>query len=144
MSLTASRPSPPVYPSELKTLGDHVRKKRLDLGLLQREVAGLLGIDEATVYNWENNRSSPSLHLIPKVIEFLGYLPFSAEGRGLGERIVWMRRAFGIRQDELARKLGVDPSTLARWEQGNGQPLKKHMEKIRTLLTDDLPHFEGH
>jgi hypothetical protein len=28
------------YPKQVNTLGDHIRKKKLDLGLLQKEVAG--------------------------------------------------------------------------------------------------------
>ena len=79
VSLTASRPPPPAYPKELSTLGDHLRKKRFELGLLQREVAQRLGVDTASVTNWENGHTSPRLHLIPRIIEFLGYSPFSGE-----------------------------------------------------------------
>ena len=32
-------PKPGLYPRELKSLGDHLRKHRLDLGLSQKEVA---------------------------------------------------------------------------------------------------------
>ena len=49
MSLTASRPLPPAYPRELKTLGDHLRKKRLDLGLLQKDVSQSLGVNETYI-----------------------------------------------------------------------------------------------
>jgi DNA-binding transcriptional regulator YiaG len=60
------------------------------------------------------------LHLIPRVVEFLGYDPLAdSDGdASLGERIVWSRRARGIRQKDLARQLGVDPGTLAHWEYG--------------------------
>jgi transcriptional regulator with XRE-family HTH domain len=47
------------YPKELRTLGDHLRKRRLDLGLLQRQVAEQLGVDKTTVYNWESHRTAP-------------------------------------------------------------------------------------
>lgn len=42
------------YPQELLTIGDHIRKKRMDLGLLQREVAAKIGVAESTVWNWEH------------------------------------------------------------------------------------------
>ena len=77
LAMTASRPLPPAYPRELRTLGDHIRKKRLDLGLLQKEVARLLGVDTDSVTNWEKNRYVPRRHLIPRIVEFLGYVPLS-------------------------------------------------------------------
>ena len=117
-----------------KTLGDHVRMKRLELGMLQKEVAQRLGVNKASVCNWENGCSSPMLHLIPRVNEFLGYVPFLAAGSGLGERIIQFRRTHGIRQDELASQLGVDPSTLARWERSERKPLKPNLEKLDVVL----------
>jgi DNA-binding XRE family transcriptional regulator len=47
----------------------------LDLGLLQKEVAAQIGVDEATIYNWEANRNQPAVRLIPRIIQFLGYGP---------------------------------------------------------------------
>jgi site-specific DNA recombinase len=130
ISLKGQRPLPQAYPKELKTLGDHLRKRRLDLKLLQKEVALKIGVDEATIYNWENNRSSPELHYIPKVIEFLGYVPFDGQPKTLGERIVLYRRLHGITQEKLAHRLGVDPTTLARWERNESQPLKRYQKKL--------------
>jgi len=33
----------------------------------------------------------------------------------------------GITQKVLAKTLGVDPGTLARWERDEGKPLKRYM-----------------
>lgn len=43
----------PSYPSEPKTLGDHIRKYRMEQGLLIWEFAEKLGVSEDTVINWE-------------------------------------------------------------------------------------------
>jgi DNA-binding XRE family transcriptional regulator len=48
------------YPKLLQSLGDHLRKHRLDLGLLQREVAMQLGVAPATYPNWETYDVTPS------------------------------------------------------------------------------------
>ena len=133
--LRAHRPLPSAYPQVLYTLGDHLRKKRLDLKLLQKEVALILGVEEATIWNWENNRSSPQLHYIPRIVEFLGYMPFEPPPRTPGERIVKYRRLSGITQKELAHRLGVDPSTLARWERDKGKPFRINLERVATFLT---------
>ena len=74
ITLQAQKPPSPAYPKELKTLGDHLRKRRLDLKLLQKEVAQKLGVNQDTICNWENNRTSPTLRFIPKIVEFLAVL----------------------------------------------------------------------
>jgi len=51
--LRAKRPPNPAYPKELKTLGQQLRKRRLDLGLTQKQVAEIIGVTESSVYNWE-------------------------------------------------------------------------------------------
>jgi DNA-binding XRE family transcriptional regulator len=75
ITLKAQKPLPSAYPQTLKTLGDHLRKRRLDLKLLQKEVAQRLGVGESSVYNWENNLTKPALRYIPKIVKFLGYVP---------------------------------------------------------------------
>ncbi|MCL5958456.1 MAG: helix-turn-helix domain-containing protein [Chloroflexi bacterium] len=52
-----------------------MRKRRLDLKLFQADVAHKLGVPECSVLNWEKNRTSPTLHFIPRIVEFLGYVP---------------------------------------------------------------------
>ena len=134
MILKAHRPLSSAYPKALYTLGDHLRKKRLDLGLLQKDVAKILGVNVDSVCNWENSRSSPQLHYLPKIVEFLKYIPFDREPNTLGEKIVNYRRFSGINQKQLAKRLGVDPGTLGRWERGKGYPLAKNMRKLTEFL----------
>jgi len=43
----------PAYPKEPKTLGQHIRKARMDRGLLIRELAALVGVSPDTIINWE-------------------------------------------------------------------------------------------
>jgi transcriptional regulator with XRE-family HTH domain len=56
----------------LLTIGDHLKKRRLDLGLSRRQVAGRLGVDQASVGNWENGRATPQARYLPKITAFLG------------------------------------------------------------------------
>ena len=71
LTLKAKKPVSRAYPQSLNTISDHLIKKRLDLNLLQQDVAAKLGVDGATIYNWESNRSSPRLSFVRKIIEFL-------------------------------------------------------------------------
>lgn len=75
--LKAKKPCHKPYPKELITYGDHIRKKRLDLNLLQKEVAEILHVTEDTITGWESGRSNPMTHYIPRIISFLGYSPIS-------------------------------------------------------------------
>ncbi len=137
--LKAPKPSSFPYPKRLKTLGDHLRKRRLDLKLQQKEVAKKLDVSEATIYNWENNHTSSSLYSIPKIIKFLGYIPNfipdNASAKTPGEKIVASRRLLGLTQKELAHRLGIDPSTLACWEKDKSRLLKQQLKRLKDLFT---------
>ncbi len=45
------------YPSN--TLGERIRKWRLEQGLLQTDLAKLLGVAEMTIVNWEKGKTRP-------------------------------------------------------------------------------------
>jgi transcriptional regulator with XRE-family HTH domain len=115
-------------------LGDHLRKKRLDLGLLQQEVAQRLEVDPMSISYWETNWYSPSLRVIPKIVKFLGYLPYDISSMNLAERIVTMRRCLGLSREELAGRLGVDESSLRHWEHGSRRPLKRNVDKLEVFF----------
>ena len=135
LTLKAKKPFPPGYPKLLKTLGDHLRKKRLDLKLLQKEVAVRIGVDETSIYYWENNRVKPSLIHIPKIIEFLGYIPFNTKSNNLREQIITYRQIHGLTQKELAHLLGIDKTSIGHWERGEHWPSKQLLNKFISLFT---------
>src|ERR1700738_2080530 len=62
-------------PERLTTLGDHIRNKRLNLGLTQREAAHLIGVEQCSVYNWEKRGMKPAQRVQTAIIDFLGYDP---------------------------------------------------------------------
>lgn len=73
--LHAKKPLPYPYPRELKTLGNKIRKRRLDLELRQDEAAPVFGVQRTTISNWERGASQVQRRLLPAVYEFLGYCP---------------------------------------------------------------------
>lgn len=74
------------------------------------------------------------LRLIPKIIDFLGYDPFSGRMQTLAERMQHYRRISGFSIKKLARLLGIDPMTLARWESGEVEPRGKLKERVNLFL----------
>jgi transcriptional regulator with XRE-family HTH domain len=98
--LSAQKPKSSAYPEELNTLGDHIRKRRLDLGLFQKQVAKQIGISEDATYRWESNESSPQVQFIPAIIKFLDYNPLSLPDSP-GQKLVFFRQVLGLIQRGL-------------------------------------------
>jgi transcriptional regulator with XRE-family HTH domain len=126
--LKAHKPPSPEFPKELRTLGDHIRKRRLDLGLFQKHVAERIGVDEDTIYRLESNESKPQIQFIPAVIKFLSYNPFRLPDSP-SQRLVFYRQIHGLSQSKLAKRTGVDPKALCLAETAR-QPLSKKLIKF--------------
>lgn len=129
--LRTPKPKSDRYPKELKTLGDHIRARRIDLNLIQSQVAAQIGVHEQTVTNWESNASQPAIQYLPAIIQFIGYDPLPM-GTSMIERLIAARRICGMSQREMAERLGIDPSTLQGWESGKHQPSRKMLQMITT------------
>ncbi|MHB9010697.1 MAG: helix-turn-helix domain-containing protein [Ignavibacteriaceae bacterium] len=126
----AKKPLSKAYPEVLKTIGDHIRKRRVELKLFQKDVSKILGVKKESIYNWENNYASPKIHLLSKIIKFLGYIPFQLKLETVGGKIIAYRILNGLNQKKLAKQLGIDPTTLARWEKNKGKPHKDFLNEI--------------
>ncbi len=124
------RPKP--YSESPSTLGEHLRKRRLQAGLLQREVAVRLGVDKDTFGTWEKGQCIPTVGYYPAIFSFLGYDPYPAPTT-LPERIASQRRRLGLSLREAARKIGVDQGTLLRWESGEWKP-RLSQDAVETFL----------
>jgi DNA-binding transcriptional regulator YiaG len=57
---------------EVKTPGDLIKKKRLELKLTQKELAQNLKVDEETVYLWEAKNKKPNSENLKKLMNYLG------------------------------------------------------------------------
>ena len=117
MRFTAPTPKPR-YPKQRKHLGDHLRAKRIDLGLLRTEIAVRIGVDTATVTNWELGHTDPEERFIPALIRFLGHNPLpAAKSPGGQVRLVRLTRGLSIRA--LAELAGVDEASVSYLEKDN-------------------------
>jgi DNA-binding transcriptional regulator YiaG len=123
---------PRFEPAAPSTIGEHLKQRRLDLGLRQIDVAHQLEVNEHSIVKWEAGRT-PLDRYIPRIIEFLGYDP-RPEPRTLAERLIWKRQALGLPRKTAARLLGIDEGSLARWEWGVRQPSGIRRDKVNRFL----------
>jgi len=140
-----SRLRKPGYPSVLNNLGDHLKKRRLDLGLNQKKAAKLLGCHATSVANWTRGTSAPRLAQWRRLIEFLGYDP-RPEPTELSGRLLAFRTRLGMSQECMAERLGVEPGTLGRWERGARAPEGKFLARVFGLIGGDprpMPRTTG-
>jgi len=127
--LKAEKPKDSAYPRHLATIGDHLKARRLDLGLTQGQLAAMLKVDETTINNWETGKRRPTIKLIPNLISLLGIAPFGQPST-LAETLKLERSITGLSQRAFAPMLGVDPSTLKNWERGLRKPSTKTWARL--------------
>jgi transcriptional regulator with XRE-family HTH domain len=118
----------------LQTLGDHLKKARLERALGQERVAEELGVSVSTLINWERNHTRVQTRFVPRVVAFLGYDPREETGQ-IGDRIRMLRERQGLSQAALAAKLGLNASTVVAWERGR---LRRLFPKVRKRFEEFL------
>jgi site-specific DNA recombinase len=119
-----SRPAP-------RSVGEHLREMRLRRGLLQREVARLIGVTEDTIHNWETGQTTPLPKDGPAIVRFLGFQPFPIET--LAEQLYAVRFVNGWTQEEAAIEAGVSEDGWQAWE-GGCMPSPGKMRRLAGLV----------
>src|SRR6059036_1511871 len=113
--LTGKKPNIEIKPLTFNTIGDHILQRRRELNLFQKDVARILNVDRATIINWETKPWIPRVHLMPALIEFLGYVPYRVP-KSFGRWLAQCRMTEGKTRKELAQILGFDEETVGNWE----------------------------
>jgi transcriptional regulator with XRE-family HTH domain len=127
---------------EPTTLGQHLKKKRFMAGMRQKETAVKLGVSDRTLSLWECDRIVPAWDYQPRLIDYLGYDPFTGLTPGkpkgnetscvsfltqdapvtTGEKIKQLRLKSRKSRKQFASELGVSPKTLWGLETDRWQP----------------------
>ena len=117
-----------------QTIGEHLKKRRQELKILQKDIARILEVSEECVSNWELDKCKMHISYYPKVISFLGYNPFPVDTATLGGRMRAYRITHGLTQEDLAELVGVNESTVFHWEKGTNTPFPKKMKLLEKIL----------
>ena len=116
------------------SLGEHLKKKRLEPGLTQKEACKYLGVTSFTMTNWERGLRCPAIQHLPAICQFLGCDPEPPTPDRLPKRPVAKRRQFGWTQRMAAKKLGVDPSTWSAREHDGTIMSKAHRPLLAKFI----------
>lgn len=138
LRLAGPKPLPEDVPDDPVTLGDHLKRRRYEIGLFQREVADRLGVSKETVQNWETGATEPAVRSVPRILEFLEIdtLPGTEPPVRFPDRLRFERRRRGLTQRKLAHRLGVDESTVRGWEKGEHRPSRKLQKGVEALFAE--------
>lgn len=115
-------------------IGEHLKKRRLQLRLLQADVANMFAVCEDSITGWENGRSEPQIQYYPKIIQFLGYNPFPVNTETLGGRIHKYRIEHGLSHKKFGKLIGIDASTIRSWEDNHTTPGHINLRKIKEFI----------
>ena len=104
-------------------------------GMAKKAIAGALGVTPTTLSSLYSGRSTPSMKLLHKMVEFFG--GELADFLDLPSRQRWelkhFRIAAGLTQAALAKQLAVAPSAVSGWELGKYPPAQALIPRLADL-----------
>ena len=127
----------PLFP---QTLGDFIRKRRVESLQLQSHVANIIGVSEDTITNWETNRFAPQINLYPAIFQYLGYYPFTHETESIGGKVKQLRNCLGLSFEAAGEVFAVYATTVRGWELNRNQPTTRKRALI-IARWQSLPEF---
>lgn len=135
IELRAEKPKPNGYPEKVETLGEHLRARRMDLGLLQKEVAKVLNVSVCSVENWENHRTYPMKSELKAIMGFLGeQSSFEASEVEVAHRLKNYRKMNTLTQRQLSQQIGIGLNTLISAESAKNTLKPSTLFKIESFL----------
>lgn len=91
----------------------------MDMKLSISQLGKVLGVRKRRIWDWENSITKPSIHLYPKVIEFLGYDPLHDTTETYKAMIQNYRRIHGLSYQQLAKHIGISYTDLVQFTNHN-------------------------
>lgn len=124
------------YPQVPQSLGEHLRRRRLDLGLSQEKAGARFGISFTAYNGWEGDRISPGIGKWPLICEFLSYDPSPPPCDTFPEAVFALRRRLGLDKHQFAKRVGVDVKSVRNWESSKRVPFRRLRERLAALAPD--------
>ncbi len=136
LNIVVSLPDKKPYPSSLQSIGNHIKSARLTRGILIKDVIAEIHIDRETLRGWELGLFEPHVSHYPKIVNFLGYIPYPNQDETLAEKIKNYRYKYGLTQRGFAELLQTNCSVVWQWESNCRPPIDKTRERILDLINN--------
>ncbi len=128
-----------------------IRFLRLKRGITQEELAERLGVEKASIYNWEVGKVIPRMKHLKKLSEIFEVPVYDLLREGpVGNifnssavmgKIKLLRKMHGLSQKELADRVGVTVGAVSKWERGLSLPDKVHLKKLSEIFNVPVSEF---
>ncbi len=94
-----------------------------------------MNVNEMTIMGWELNQCQPLVRHLPRIIDFLEYVPEDLfQAHTLGQKIKRYRLLHGMTRLQLAKQLHIDEVTLDKLEKDKGRHFQETLNKVAGLL----------
>lgn len=122
--------------------GAEIKRRRIDAGLNQRQLADALGVSLATVNRWEA-QATPSIdpQNVDRLNRTLDVEPPAAGVVWTGPEIKRRRQLLDMTQGGLAKALGAGLRTIQDWENNKTSPSGQRLARLHDILQlpEDIP-----
>lgn len=135
-------PAPQEHVENARFSPQTLKSIRRRFSLSQGDLAELLDVSHATITSWETGKSRPRQGNLSRIVT-LREMSKSEVDEALGRGSIvarWkpsilktLRRNFALRQDELAKLLGVSVGTVSGWETGRTRPKETNLQAIAEI-----------
>lgn len=125
------------------TVGELIKKNRLEKGLTQKQLGEMANIAEPTIRRYELGKLNPKYKTLQKIADALGvsvmeFLPKPSKSKEQqGKRLYEARTLKGMTIEELAEKTQISVETLRNYENGTQIPHFSQIYKICEALELD-------
>jgi transcriptional regulator with XRE-family HTH domain len=137
------------------TFAEKLAYLRAQKGLTQRELAAEAGIAWSMISKYESGKSAPRLKVLMRLAEALGVTTESLQGEdasslhpvelyeGFSARLLEARQDKKISMRLLAKRSGIDTSTLTQFEIGDMQPSADELHRLAEALGVKVTDLAG-
>ena len=114
-----------------------LRDARIRAGLKQKDVAEMAGIFWTTLHRYEHGDKQPSQELLERILKAIqdNGQPSEQSLRGANLKVARIRA--GLRQQDVAERVGISRMSILRYEQGKHWPSPEMLERILKAIQDN-------
>jgi site-specific DNA recombinase len=136
-TLTVAHVEPEMAPTDRCVWGYYLRKTRKKRGESAAALAAHFGVTANRLVQWEQLNAVPSAKYIPRIIDYLGFIPWCRTPYAqetLGEAIRAARELCGLNQVALSQLTKVSQAMISALELGQTGMSQKLFDKLENSL----------